>query len=399
MLWSRDSRRSFPGIRVFEVRDAMKGAIRRVLPGLAIGATLALATAGPALASTVSISGGNTITVRETGNEVNQVKVTYDSGMNLYTVEDAAANLTLSGMTCATVDAHKATCPGTGITRIDVNTGDRDDSIVLDDATIPSAVTEDLDGAAGNDTVDGANSPGTVRGGSGDDRVRGRGTVEGGSGNDQVVGSPEADNIRGGSGRDSLDGGDGPDDIAGGNSADVLIYPSSRATPVNVTVGSGNNNDGGVEDQASGRRDNVRGDIESVAGTPANDALIGDSSSETLLGLQGTDFLVGNSGNDNLFGFEGDDLMLGGDGGDVLRGSFGNDRLLGGPDGDRLAAGADDDFLKGNTGSDVMKGKTGIDQVRAKDGTRDVKINCGPGPNGVEFATRDKRLDPRAKSC
>jgi Ca2+-binding RTX toxin-like protein len=377
----------------------MKGAIRRILPGVAITAALALATAGPALASTVTVTGGNTITVRETGNEVNQITVTYDSGLDLYTVEDTAANLTLIGMTCATVDTHKATCPGAGITRIDVATGDRDDSIVLDDATIPSTVTEDLDGGSDNDTVDGANSPGTLRGGSGNDQVRGRGTIEGGSGNDQLVGSPLADTLRGSGGRDSLDGGDGPDDLAGGNSSDLLIYPSSRATPVNVTIGSGSNNDGGVEDQASGKRDNVRGDIESVTGTASNDALIGDSSSETLIGLQGSDFLVGSNGNDNLFGFEGDDLMLGGDGRDTLRGSFGNDRMLGGPDGDRLAAGPDDDFLKGNTGSDVMKGKTGIDQIRAKDGARDVKINCGPGPNGLEFATRDKRLDPRAKSC
>ena len=46
-----------------------------------------------------------------------------------------------------------------------------------------------------------------------------------------------------------------------------------------------------------------------------------------------------------------------------------------------------------------MKGKGGIDVIQAKDGFTDRKINCGPGPNGAERAKRDKRLDPRAKSC
>jgi Ca2+-binding RTX toxin-like protein len=79
-------------------------------------------------------------------------------------------------------------------------------------------------------------------------------------------------------------------------------------------------------------------------------------------------------------------------------GSFGNDRLLGGPDGDRLIGGPDNDFIRGKKGSDAMAGKGGIDRIKARDGTRDVKISCGPGPNGREFATRDK-IDPRAKSC
>jgi hypothetical protein len=28
-----------------------------------------------------------------------------------------------------------------------------------------------------------------------------------------------------------------------------------------------------------------------------------------------------------------------------------------------------------------------------------VKINCGPGPKAREGAKRDKRLDPKPKSC
>jgi Ca2+-binding RTX toxin-like protein len=351
-----------------------------------------------ALASTVTVSGGNTLRVAETGNEVNQIAVSYATGTDLYTVKDAAANLTPSG-TCSTVDAHTATCPGAGITKISVDTADRDDSIALDPTTIPSTVTEDLDGGGGNDSVLGANSPGTLQGGAGNDTVTGRGTVDGGSGNDVVTGSPLADTIRGGSGRDIVNGGDGPDDIAGGQGTDLLTYPTSRQTPINVTVGSGNGNDGGAEDQGSGKRDTIHGDIEAVFGTEAGDVLIGDNSSETLLGFGGDDLLIGNGGNDTLGGFLGNDLMSGGTGNDTLRGSFGNDRELGGPGDDRLAGGPDDDFLKGKLGSDVMKGKTGIDTIRARDNTRDIKISCGPGANGAESATRDRGLDPPAKSC
>ena len=53
----------------------------------------------------------------------------------------------------------------------------------------------------------------------------------------------------------------------------------------------------------------------------------------------------------------------------------------------------------GNHGHDVLKGKGGIDFLRAKDRTHDFKINCGSGSNRLEGAKRDKRLDPRPRSC
>jgi Ca2+-binding RTX toxin-like protein len=364
-----------------------------------IGGVLAgLALAPAALASTVTVTSGNTIRVAENGNEVNRISVSHNSGTDVYTVTDTAANLNPSAP-CTPVNANTATCPGAGITRISVDTADRDDTITLDPGTIPSTVLEILDGGNGNDNVSGASGPGTLRGEAGNDVVSGRGTLEGGTGNDRVTGSPAADNVRGGSGRDIVDGGDGPDDISGGGNVDVLVYPASRVTPINVSLGAGNGNDGGAEDQGASGRDTARSDIDAVFGTPAGDVLIGDGSSETLLGFNGDDLLIGNGGKDTLGGFLGNDLMSGGTGGDTLRGSFGNDRLGGGPGDDRLAGGPDNDFLKGKRGSDVMKGKTGIDKIRAKDHIRDVKISCGPGPNRLESAKRDRRLDPRAKSC
>ncbi len=359
----------------------IKGRMTTKLAAAAIGMLGMLVVVPSALASTVTVASGNTVRVLESGNEVNKIGVSYDAGTDLYTVVDAAATLTPSG-TCVVVDAHTATCPGAGIKTISVATDAMADSIAMDLGTIPTTVTGNLDG------------------GSGDDAVRGHGTLAGGTGNDGIVGSPLADNVRGGSGRDFIDAGDGSDDIAGGSSTDTLAYPATRTTPVNVTVGSGNFNDGGAEDQASnGRRDTVHGDVEVVVGTAQSDLIAGDSSSETLIGGLGNDILNGNNGNDTLLGLEGDDVIVGGEGRDLLRGWTGADRLFGGGGNDRASGGPDGDLVVGNQGSDVLKGKSGIDFLRAKDGVHDFRIKCGPGPNRAEGATRDKRLDPRPKSC
>jgi Ca2+-binding RTX toxin-like protein len=375
-----------------------EGRMKKALVAGAISVAGALAMAPPAPASTARVSGGDTVRVAETGNETNAIEVSYDSGLDLYTVADTAAPLIPSG-TCTSVDTHTASCSGMGIKTISVDTGNRDDSITLDTMTILGTVTESLDGGSSNDTVTGANSPGTVRGGSGNDRVTGRGTVEGGSGNDVVSGSPLADNIRGSGGTDVLDGGTGPDDIAAGSGTDTLVYPAIRLNGVNVTVGSGNGNDGGPEDQAGSRRDTVHGDVEIVVGTNHNDVLVGDGSSETLVALGGDDLVAGNSGGDTVLGFDGNDLLIGEAGNDLIRGGPGADRQFGKSGSDRLAGGPDDDFLRGGPGPDVMKGKNGIDRINARDGERDVKISCGPGPNGSEGTKRDKRIDPRPRSC
>jgi Ca2+-binding RTX toxin-like protein len=374
-----------------------RGPIKKAGVAALAGLGAILLVTPSALASTVNVTGNDTVRVLETGNEANQIAVAYDAGSDLYRVTDAASALTPSG-TCVMVNAHSATCPGAGIGSISVATGDRDDSIALDAATIPATITEDLDGGSANDTVRGANTPGTLRGGSGNDSVAGRGTLSGGSGNDLLTGSPLADSLRGSSGRDTLDGGFGADDLSGGSSTDTLVYPG-RVNGVNVSIGSGNGNDGGPEDQSGDRRDTAHGDIEILFGTELGDVLVGDQSSETLVGLGGDDFVVGNSGRDTVLGFDGNDLLVGKSGNDVLRGGPGADRQFGKSGNDRLAGGPDDDFLRGGSGHDVMKGKTGIDRINARDGLRDVKINCGPGPKGLEGAKWDRRRDPRPRSC
>jgi Ca2+-binding RTX toxin-like protein len=350
--------------QVFPRVDMQGGMKKALLAGIAaFTATLLLASS--AIASNATITGTNTIRITATANETNRILVTHASGTDIYRVTDSAANITASGL-CAAADTHTVDCPGTGITTIDVDVGRGNDSAELDRATIPTAITGKLVGSSGNDTLLASNGPG---------------------------------DIQGGSGRDLIDGRNGADDIQGGSNIDMLLYPADRTTALFVTVGSGNNNDGNELDQTGSIRDTVHGDVEGVTGAAGGDILIGDRSAETLIGGDGNDFLAGQGGGDALFGLLGDDLLSGGEGHDTARGFFGNDRVLGGPGDDRLVGGADNDFVRGKKGVDVMKGNTGIDAINAKDGTRDVKINCGPGPRSLESAKRDKRLDPRPRSC
>jgi Ca2+-binding RTX toxin-like protein len=311
-----------------------------------IGLGLALLLAPSALASTATINNGNTVRVTESGNEPNTITVSYTAATDIYTVTDSSSNLGKSGNACNQADSRTVNCPGAGVKTISVDTGSGTDLIIIDRATVPASVETSLDGGPGNDVVAG-----------------GRGK----------------DDMKGDTGDDQLDGHEGADDINGGNGTDTASY-ADRTTPVAVTIGSTNGNDGNELDQSGLVRDTVHGDVEGVVAGNGGSTIIGENSGETLVGGAGADFLLGNGGAD---------FLLGGDGNDSLFGGSGNDRLVGGNG---------DDRVRGNKGNDVMKGNFGRDHLKAKDGFRDVKINCGPGANGHESATRDGR-DPGAKSC
>jgi Ca2+-binding RTX toxin-like protein len=340
----------------------MEAVMRKLLStGLAgFGTTLLLAPA--ALGSTADTT-ATAINVGAPGNETNRLLVTYTLVPDEYTITDTAG-ITAQG-TCTQVNPTTVTCPGPPVTAITVDAGKGDDRVELDRATIPSAVSADLNGGQKNDTLISANG---------------------------------ADVLDGSSGNDSLNGNDGADEFKGGGGTDTVSY-SGRVAGVTVTIGSGTANDGNALDQTGIKRDDVDKNVEVVVGTGAADSLTGERSGETLNGGGGNDTLSGNGGGDTLLGYAGNDLLSGGDGDDALIASAGNDRLLGGSNDDRLGAGGGDDLLRGQSGVDSMKGKGGIDTIRAKDGTRDSAINCGSGANALESASRDRRLDPRARSC
>jgi Ca2+-binding RTX toxin-like protein len=338
--------------------------VARIAPTLAIAA-LGCALVPSALASTASIQNTNRVAVSGTGSEQNQIQVSYDSILDLYTVTDAAG-VTASGMTCTQVDPQTVTCPGAGITNVRVTSATGNDTIAVAPAGWPATIETDL---------------------------------EGGNGNDRITGAGAMDAVNGGGGTDTVDGGPGADDVRGGSGIDIGSY-ANRTTPLTITVGAGNDNDGNEVDQTGANRDTVRGDIETVLAGSAADIIVGDSSSgETLFGGDGNDSIFGGRGRDLLLGFLGSDFLSGDAGDDTIIGAAGFDRLLGGSDDDRLAGGPDGDLLRGGEDNDRMRGKGGVDVIQAKDGFTDLKISCGPGSNRRERAKRDKRLDPRAKSC
>jgi Ca2+-binding RTX toxin-like protein len=338
--------------------------MNRALLAGTIGLAAALLGAPAALASNATITNGNTVRVTASGGEVNGIGVVYSAVTDTYTVGDASSDLTARGP-CTAVGTRTVTCPGAGITRISVDVGNRDDAITLDRLTIPLNVRSDLSGSGGRDVINGARG---------------------------------VDDINGGNGRDLVDGHEGADELRGGRGRDTVFY-LDRITPLLVTVGHVNGDDGNELDLTGAVRDTVHGDIENVFGGSGGNTMIGDSSDETLSGGNGLDILVGNNGDDVLLGFDGDDSHFGGRGRDLVRGGPGNDEILGGPGGDRLLGGPGDDFIWGKKGRDVMGGKTGIDRINAKDGVRDIKINCGPGRRKLERVKFDKRKDPKPKSC
>ncbi|MDW5597221.1 calcium-binding protein [Conexibacter stalactiti] len=141
---------------------------------------------------------------------------------------------------------------------------------------------------------------------------------------DRLWGSARADVFLGGNGDDSLAGGDGgdlfvtvdgdgADDHHGGPGVDGINYAPRSATPgVNVSL------DNVANDGAPFERDNVRGNVENVTGTPGPDKLFSFSAFSTLDGLGGDDRLEGGDGPDQLIGGAGRDTLLAGLGADTV---------------------------------------------------------------------------------
>jgi Ca2+-binding RTX toxin-like protein len=179
--------------------------------------TVLLVGAPAAVASNATITGNNTVRVTASGSQTNAITVSYASATDTYRVFDATSDLSASG-TCTVVDTRNVNCPGAGIRTISVDVGSGNDTITLDRATIPAAIEGNLDGGNGNDLING-----------------GRGL----------------DDISGGSGADTMDGHEGADDLNGNGGTDSLLY-TLRGTPVVVTIGSVNANDGNELDVTGG---------------------------------------------------------------------------------------------------------------------------------------------------
>ena len=223
--------------------------------------------------------------------------------------------------------------------------------------------------------------------------------VTGGRGNDELIGNGLANRLEGGAGDDLLQGLAGSDILLGGSgTGDVASY-AERTTPTLVRLGAGRVS-GDDTDGPPNARDDVRRDVEGVAGGSAADELHGTSGPNTLLGGPGPDILVGLAGDDTLLGEGDDDSLDGGDDADALRGGDGDetasyaDRTTAvratlngtatsgngadGAAGARDAIDADVENLTGGAGNDVLIGSDGRNRLDGRDGGDTLSGEGGP---------------------
>jgi hemolysin type calcium-binding protein len=232
------------------------------------------------------------------------------------------------------------------------------------------------DGAAGEgDNVIGPVTG--ITGGSGNDRLEAGPAASGlfgGAGNDVLVGSPEGDTITAGEGNDTLagdagndhlEGGAGTDDIGGGDGFDEASY-AGATTPLTLSIGDGAN------DGAAGENDDIRADIEALAGGTKNDILIGTAGPNRLIAYGGQDVLRGGRGPDELIGWDDGDVLDPGDGRD------------------RVQAGALDRPLLVDGTSDRLDCRRHAPVIKAD--AADVLIACAP----AAVVSRGSRILPRA---
>ncbi|MEM9537588.1 MAG: calcium-binding protein, partial [Cyanobacteria bacterium P01_E01_bin.45] len=154
-----------------------------------------------------------------------------------------------------------------------------------------AAVTPDIIGTGGSDTLFGNSGDNVIDARGGSDEIAARAgddTVFAGGGGDTVLGNRGNDLIFGEGGSDFLRGQSGDDRISGGNGGDSLF------------------------------------------GDSGNDVLSGDAGNDIIRGGSGDDLLMGVTGNDTLFGGSGADTFVfgNGDGTDTVNGfRVGVDRI------------------------------------------------------------------------
>lgn len=211
----------------------------------------------------------------------------------------------------------------------------------------------EVDGEAGNDTLQIAAGVANLYGGEGDDSLQGsdaddylddaigNNTLNGMGGNDSLIGGDGNDVLLGGDGDDILQGLGGNDTLLGERGDDQL----DGADGANRLEGGGDNDDLRV--------------CNSEDGQVWSNTLFGQAGHDTLIGASGNDFLSGGDGQDLLDGQDGDDTLRGDANPDWLEGGYGNDLLDGGDARDSLFGGVGDDTLLGGAANDLLLDQDG----------------------------------------
>ena len=244
--------------------------------------------------------------------------------------------------------------------------------------------TVQLNGGAGNDTLEGGYGEDSLFGEDGDDHL------EGNLGSDTVMGGAGLDSLYGGAGGDLLDGGDGDDSLLGqGSSHDTLI-----GGPGDDILDGGTGNADFVDATTDGDITVVDGQLTAVGlGT------------DTLVNIERARLTGGDSNNTlDATGFSGIAYLIGGPGEDTLLGGAGNDRLYGQLGDDSLVGGAGRDFLYGGGGKDYLDGGLGDDAANGQSGSNDTIVASGGNDtlrggsgNDTLFVTGDGNFNLSAK--
>jgi Ca2+-binding RTX toxin-like protein len=115
------------------------------------------------------------------------------------------------------------------VNAIDVNAGNGDDTVRVDETNGAFTIPTTIDGGNGNDNLAGGSGDDTLVGGNGDDILNGgvgTDTLQGGNGNDTIDGNRGNDPEFGGNGDDTFiwNPGEGSDTIEGQNGNDTLLF-------------------------------------------------------------------------------------------------------------------------------------------------------------------------------
>jgi Ca2+-binding RTX toxin-like protein len=343
------------------------------------------------------------------GDGLDVVAVRGTNGSDTISVQQTGSTLQVVRGTATLSFANSNDDVSNAVEELTVDGRGGNDQINLGTVNAVGALVLNLNGGAGNDTIDATNALlGSVRllidGGTGDDVITGSAdadTIQGGDGDDFVAAGTGADTIDGGAGDDNLNGMLGNDSITGGVGNDIVAGSDGNDSLEggfgNDTVSGGNGKDtlrGGFGD------DSLSGDIgnDLIHGETGRDTLVGGGGNDTLDGGRENDILLGNSGNDKLRGGHGNDLIRGHSGNDTIDGGDGDDLVFGGNGDDGIIVGdgndivfgdAGDDTIVGEDGNDMLFGGGGVDIILAGDGDDSVNgnseidtLSLGEGTNG-----------------
>ncbi|MGI9658498.1 MAG: calcium-binding protein, partial [Gaiellaceae bacterium] len=299
---------------------------------------------------------------------------------------DDSVDLTPGAGCTQGADTTIATCTGAGLSRIDADTGDLDDTVSVSGAismTLHAGSGDDTaTGSDGNDAIYGEAGLDTINGGTGGDLIDGGAdddVLRGNEGDDILLGGAGIDQLEGDDGVDRLDGGPGADTLNGGFGSDWVEYTSSSG-PVTVDV-SDPGLDGGIDDGAGDQLS----DLENIRGSAFADTLIGNNIPNEIDGGAGADSINGGTDQDivsyatrttpvsvNLNDSNPDGGIEDG-AGDTLtgiegaRGGNGNDTLTGDSGPNTLDGQSGDDVLNGLAGADYLVGGIGFDTADYSD--------------------------------